>query len=1135
MSKLLNNSSSQDDELSYLYANDTPTSEDNNNSSSAEIELKNLNSSSDDLEFLIQSGGDIDDFDEYSKNTSKSKNIKKKKKKNLVMNGSEEIKEVYPFNSVIQRMTPPLLSRSSIGNESESQNSSNSPLFQRTRSWEVAHKYQETRQKINRLNQLRMKNKSLDPEIQDDLERLKIDEHTLDLDVLVRRLNTDLEKGLTEESAIEKLEFLGPNILTQPKRRTKIITFLRQFFGGFSILLLLGSMLGGLGYILGPKEKDNLYVSIVLLFVVVITSVFSYTQQKKHEAILDDFKQFVPEFALVIRDGEQKQIVPSRVVVGDILLLKAGEKISADIRIISPNNFKVDNSSLTGESVAQIRSEMCTSKNPLETDNLAFCSATVAEGRSKGIVIRTGDSTLIGHIAKLTVQDKPMSTPINLEIKKFIRMIKYVAIILGFLFFLVGIVIETPWITNLIFCIGIIVANVPEGLLSTVTAGLTLTSKRMAKKCVLVKHLESIETLGSTSVICSDKTGTLTQNQMTVSHLWFNNKCVYCDNGNDNENDNDIELFDNEIQYNESDKTFQTLYDIMALCNNSFFLTNEPLITQRKTDGNASDCALLKFCESIQQVKEFRSKYPKLAEIPFNSNNRYHLSIHSNRHDKKKPLKILMKGSPEEIIKRCSHILIEGERMELDEELIQNFNDANNKFGSMAERVLAFCTLELDPKKYSPDHIFNTHDPEFPLEEGYTLVGIISMIDPPKPGVREAVENCHTAGIKIIMVTGDQSITAKSIAEDVGILTPGNIEKDRAIVVTGSQLHDMLQKDLDEIITYDEIVFSRTTPQQKLIIVEACQRVGHITAVTGDGTNDAPALKKADIGIAMGIGGSDVAKGAANIILLDDNFASIVNGVEEGRLIFDNLKKSIAYTLTSNIPEITPFLTFITFGIPLPLTIVMILCIDLGTDLWPAISLAYETAETDIMKRLPRNQKTDRLVSKKMISFTYFQIGIIQALAGFLCYFVIFMDYGIRPGQLFGINKDWENQSLILFGMDYEKRMEALRTAQTGFFISIIIVQWADLIISKTRRLSLFQQGLKKNKILLLGIVFETIFVIIICYVPYIHDVLKTESIKIRYWAISIPFFILIFVFDETRKFLLRKYPNGWVERFTQY
>merc|ERR1711953_6169 len=417
-----------------------------------------------------------------------------------------------------------------------------------------------------------------------------------------------------------------------------------------------------------------------------------------------------------------------------------------------------------------------------------------------------------------------------------------------------------------------------------------------------------------------------------------------------------------------------------------------------------------------------------------------------------------------------------------------------------------------------------------------------------------------SAGIKVIMVTGDHPITAHAIAKSVGIISDGNktveeIAKERgcdvkdvdvreanAAVINGAFFKDMTAEDIDDVIrNHSEIVFARTSPQQKLIIVDGCQRSGQIVAVTGDGVNDSPALKKADIGVAMGIAGSDVSKQAADMILLDDNFASIVTGVEEGRLIFDNLKKSIAYTLTSNIPEISPFLLFILADVPLPLGTVTILCIDLGTDMVPAISMAYEFAESDIMKRQPRNPFTDKLVNERLISMAYGQIGMIQASAGFFVYFVIMCENGFWPSKLFGLRRAWDSPAINdledSYGQEwtYADRKILEFTCHTAFFVSIVVVQWADLIICKTRKNSVFQQGMK-NHFMNFGLVFETLLAAFLSYTPGMDKGLRMYPLYFNWWVPAIPFSILIFCYDETRKFLLRRQPPGsWIERETYY
>ena len=513
---------------------------------------------------------------------------------------------------------------------------------------------------------------------------------------------------------------------------------------------------------------------------------------------------------------------------------------------------------------------------------------------------------------------------------------------------------------------------------------------------------------------------------------------------------------------------------------------------------------------------------------------------------------------PERIVERCSTIAVNGEDLPLNDEWIERFNQAYMELGGLGERVLGFCDFRLPEEDFPDGFPFDPDEPAFPLT-GLRFVGLMSMIDPPRAAVPDAVSRCRSAGIKVIMVTGDHPITAKAIAKSVGIISEGSETVEdisqrlgipinevcgrdaQAAVVHGGELKDLTQEQLDNIlIHHNEIVFARTSPQQKLIIVEGCQRMGAIVAVTGDGVNDSPALKKADIGVAMGIAGSDVSKQAADMILLDDNFASIVTGVEEGRLIFDNLKKSIAYTLTSNIPEISPFLLFIIADVPLPLGTVTILCIDLGTDMVPAISLAYEKAEADIMKRQPRNPFSDKLVNERLISIAYGQIGMIQAAAGFFVYFVILAENGFRPGKVFGLRREWDSKAINdledSYGQEwtYKDRKILEYTCHTAFFASIVVVQWADLIICKTRKNSVFQQGMN-NWIMNFGLVFETCLAIFLSYTPGMAKGLRMYPLKIGWWFPAVPFSLLIFLYDECRKYLLRKYPGGWLEQETYY
>nr|XP_054396489.1 sodium/potassium-transporting ATPase subunit alpha-3 isoform X2 [Pongo abelii] len=895
----------------------------------------------------------------------------------------------------------------------------------------------------------------------------------------------------------------------------------------------------------------QLYLGIVLAAVVIITGCFSYYQEAKSSKIMESFKNMVPQQALVIREGEKMQVNAEEVVVGDLVEIKGGDRVPADLRIISAHGCKVDNSSLTGESEPQTRSPDCTHDNPLETRNITFFSTNCVEGTARGVVVATGDRTVMGRIATLASGLEVGKTPIAIEIEHFIQLITGVAVFLGVSFFILSLILGYTWLEAVIFLIGIIVANVPEGLLATVTVCLTLTAKRMARKNCLVKNLEAVETLGSTSTICSDKTGTLTQNRMTVAHMWFDNQIHEADTTEDQSG----------TSFDKSSHTWVALSHIAGLCNRAVFKGGQDNIPVLKRDvaGDASESALLKCIElSSGSVKLMRERNKKVAEIPFNSTNKYQLSIHETEDPNDNRYLLVMKGAPERILDRCSTILLQGKEQPLDGEMKEAFQNAYLELGGLGERVLGFCHYYLPEEQFPKGFAFDCDDVNF-TTDNLCFVGLMSMIDPPRAAVPDAVGKCRSAGIKVIMVTGDHPITAKAIAKGVGIISEGNETVEdiaarlnipvsqvnprdaKACVIHGTDLKDFTTEQIDEILqNHTEIVFARTSPQQKLIIVEGCQRQGAIVAVTGDGVNDSPALKKADIGVAMGIAGSDVSKQAADMILLDDNFASIVTGVEEGRLIFDNLKKSIAYTLTSNIPEITPFLLFIMANIPLPLGTITILCIDLGTDMVPAISLAYEAAESDIMKRQPRNPRTDKLVNERLISMAYGQIGMIQALGGFFSYFVILAENGFLPGNLVGIRLNWDDRTVNdledSYGQQwtYEQRKVVEFTCHTAFFVSIVVVQWADLIICKTRRNSVFQQGMK-NKILIFGLFEETALAAFLSYCPGMDVALRMYPLKPSWWFCAFPYSFLIFVYDEIRKLILRRNPGGWVEKETYY
>lgn len=866
---------------------------------------------------------------------------------------------------------------------------------------EMARQYSETSARISETIDRQKRGKKATGA--DDLKKeLEMWEHKCSVNELASKLQTHPENGLTSSEAKIRLERDGPNMLSPPKVTPWWVKLLKQFINFFAVLLQVAAVLCFIGYGLDPEGVDNLYLGCVLFGVVIITAIFSFFQEFKSEKTMEKFKNFLPPQSVVKRDGRVQEIPAADLVVGDVIEVKLGDKLPADIRIISNQKLKVDNSPLTGESEPIGRTVDCTDENPLETKNLAFFGTLAVDGTCTGIVVNTGDDTVFGRIAGLAAGSSSEVTTLQLDIHHFVIIISVFAILLGVLFFFIALGKGWSIIRVIVLAISIIVANVPEGLLATVTVSLTLSAKRMARKQVLVKKLEAVETFGSTTCICSDKTGTLTQNRMTIVHVAYDGKLQT------------TKTAATEATYDLEDPCFKELLFIGAVCGKAVFDARdmeenpEASIDDRKVNGDASEAGILKFTEKITSVTGMRSTNSQVATIPFNSANKFMITINKVA-DNANKLRICMKGAPERVMDRCDSLLTNKGIVPFDEAARSMVNEQLQYMMERGERVLGFARLDLDPYEFPETFQFDLEEVNFPMS-GLTFVGLMALLDPPREAVPGAVATCQTAGVKVIMVTGDHPATAKSIAKQVNIIKDPTIEdiakmrkipveavdrsEVKSIVVPGSQIKDLELDDWNRILAHEQIVFARTSPQQKLLIVENNQRLGNIVAVTGDGVNDSPALKKANIGVAMGIAGSDVSKEAADMILLDDNFASIVNGVEEGRLIFDNLKKSIAYTLTSNIPEITPFLIFIIIQIPLPLTTVLILCIDLGTDLLPAISLAYEQAESDIMRRPPRDSNVDRLVNKRLISFSYLQIGVIQALAGFYCYFVVLGDYG---------------------------------------------------------------------------------------------------------------------------------------------
>lgn len=886
--------------------------------------------------------------------------------------------------------------------------------------------------------------------------------HHVPLEEYCRRLRSDPQQGLTGEDALLRLRRDGPNALVQRRRESELLKFLRQMTNLFAILLWGGVLLCLIAEHLTPGE-GNRAIAIALTCVVVFNGSFSYWQGRRAEEIMASFRDLLPRRSRVVRDGIMHEVPATELVRGDLILLTEGDQIPADARLVDVSTLKVDNSSLTGESEPQLRTVMPTDKRLLESRNVVFSGTQVMSGEGRGIVFATGMRTQIGRTAELTQTVQIREIPIRREITHFTRIISLIAIVMGSAVFLGSLFFrDAPVVATLIFAVGIIVANVPEGLLPTVTLCLSIAARRMADNKALVKNLDSVETLGCTTVICTDKTGTLTANRMSLQRLYLN-ECAH------NESDADFEK-------EELDKFLQ----VAILCNNAR-ITNDGVFS-----GDPTETALLQFAARFHSVPEFQAASPRLFEEPFTSVTKMMVTI--NICDG--AAVACLKGAPDVAIGLCDSILINGVLQPFAEAHRRAYLAAYEEMAQRGERVLLFAfqvlpqQVEWNAESLPPD--------------GYTFIGLAGLFDPPRSEVPHAVASLRQAGLKVIMVTGDYQTTAVAIGRMVGIVTG-----DAPVVITGEQLRTMSEAHLDWELDQPEVIFARTSPEQKLRIVQALQRRGEVVAVTGDGVNDAPALKQADIGVAMGLTGTDVAREAADMVLLDDNFATLLPAVREGRTIFHNLRKSIGFTVTHAVPEVMPYLAFLFFAIPLPLTVTLILSIDLLTDMLPAIALGREPSEQDIMAMPPR-PRNERLVGLRLLVRSYLVNGVIEAAAGFYAYCTILCADG------------WSWGTQLPVGSQLHSR------AIAGFFAAVVLCQAVNAVSARTRSQSLWQQGIFSNPWHLVGVIVALSAALAIITVPPLQAAFGTAALGPKELLLAWPFAVGLFLLDELRRWLIR-------------
>ncbi len=831
----------------------------------------------------------------------------------------------------------------------------------------------------------------------------------------------------------------------------------QNFFHTMAILLWVG---GIVGFIAGMPQ-----IAIAIWLVNIINGSFSIMQEYRAFRATSALKSLLPEETTVLRDARETRILSIHVVPGDLILLSEGDKIPADCRLIENEKLMVDESILTGESNAIFK------KSGKETT--IWAGTTVLSGHARAQAFATGHNTKFGKIAKLTqtIVDRP--SPLQAEMSRVARIVSLLACLVGLVMFVLAFCLtgQKP-AQAFIFAMGMIVAFVPEGMVPTVTLSLALAVKRMAKRQALVKRLSSVEALGCTNVICTDKTGTITENEMTVKAAWNIVGSL------------EIEDIKQSIQ-----PDFNTLLQSAVLCNNAHRLIDT-------LAGDPTETAILQAGEKIGIVQsEIAGSFPRIYEEPFDSERKLMSTLHTNSSDL---LRLSLKGSPEKVLQKCNSYLKEGKSIPLTSEIQQIIENKILEFARQGLRLIAVAERYVEKKVYRPEESIEY------LETELTFLGLLALHDPPRKEVASAVKKCRLAGVQVVMITGDHEITAKAIAIETGMVNAD------ATVITGTQLDLMSDQELTESLG-PNILFARVNPEHKLKIVSAFQKQGNITAVTGDGVNDGPALKQADIGVAMGKKGTDVAREASDMILLDDNFASIVNAIEEGRAVYKNIKKFATYVFNSNMAEAVPFavMLFSCGHIAMPLTVMQVLSIDLGTDMVPAIALGADNCDSRVMAAHPR-KRDEPLLSRALLTKALLWYGLIEAIAAMSCYF--FANWLICG---------WPAHPLAIQGS------EAWRHATTMTLAGVVACQIGAVFCCRTNTRSMFEAGLFTNTLIWWGIAVEIGLLMALMHVPALQKIFDTTALSTYEILFVIAWIPIIIALDEGRKWFLRRRAIG--------
>lgn len=848
-----------------------------------------------------------------------------------------------------------------------------------------------------------------------------------DLKTIIEELKTNTKTGLTTEEVRKRQEQYGLNELKQKKKKTILKMVIEQLTDKMIIILLIASILS---FLLGEKLEG-----VVILFIIAINIIISVVQEKKASDALEALKNMNAPHSLVLRNGKKEKILAKDLVPGDIVYLEAGNIIPADIRWIEENEILVDESALTGESVAVEKDKdyIGSAKEPLgERQNMGFSSTIINNGTGVGVVTSIGMDTEIGMIAKLLDNDTSLETPLKKKLNKIGKVLSILGIIISILIFIIGLLHGKNIIDILMISISLAISVIPEGLPATVTVVMAIGVQRMAKKRALVKQLPAVETLGSATVICTDKTGTLTENKMTVTEYY---------------------TADNLIE-NKENKLTEKLVACGVLCNNSTIIKGE-------IQGDPTEGALLLFAEKNKyKVEEFIKEQEKIQEKPFDSDRKLMTVICK---DKTKKQTAYVKGAPEELIEKCTYAYINGKKKKLTKEGKEKILKKCEELSNNALRSLAFA-YKTEKLKLSE------------VEEDLIFLGIVGMIDPPRREVMASIKSCHEAGIRVIMITGDHKATAVAIAKKLGIYKEGDL------AVNVEEFREMTREELHKKL-YRISVFSRVSPKDKLDIVNALQEQQEIVGMTGDGVNDAPALNTADIGIAMGKNGTDVAKDAADMLLLDDNFATIEVAIKEGRRIYRNIQKVIQFLLTGNIAEVLTIFLAMVFNLQTPILAVHILFVNLITDTLPALALGVDPANKNTMKHPPTKKGT--LFEKSMVAnIAYY--GALLTLLSFSAYFV-------------GLQTSYE-------------------TAITMTFITLCLSQIVHAMNQHSNTISFFSKEQPKNKMLFLAMLASVTMLMIIIFVPALSQFFSIVELTAMQWLTVIGLSLVPLIVSEIIK-----------------